>query len=138
MREVELFGIECISRGASQVYFCEKSHFASKMIQQNLEKTRFLNESIIIEKDYKECLRIAKEKNISFDIIYIDPPYRQNLAVDSVKKILSLDLLKEEGMIIIETDDEARELKELKQIGLEASDLRKYGRVSLIFLNRKE
>lgn len=131
-------GIECISRGAHQVYFCEKSHIASKMIYQNLEKTRFLNESIIIEKDYKECLKILKEKNISFDIIYVDPPYRQDLAIDSVKRILSLDLLKKEGTIIIETDDEARELDELKQIELEASDLRKYGRVSLIFLNRKE
>ena len=135
---MELFGIECISRGASKVYFCEKSRNASKMIYQNLEKTRFLDEAIVIEKDYKECLKIAKEKNISFDIIYIDPPYRQDLAVASVEHILSLDLLNEEGIIIIETDDETRELKELKQIGLEANDLRKYGRVSLIFLNRKE
>lgn len=131
-------GIECISRGAKRVYFCEKSHIASKMIQQNLAKTRFVEESNLIEKDYKECLKSLKEKNISFDIIYIDPPYKQNLAVDSVKRILSLDLLKKEGTVIIETDDEARELEELKQIGLEASDLRKYGRVSLIFLNRKE
>ena len=75
---------------------------------------------------------------MAFDIIYIDPPYRKNLAIDSVKRILSLNLLKEEGIIIIETDDEAREIKELKQIGLEVSDLRKYGRVSLIFLNWKE
>ena len=56
-------------------------------------------------------------------------------AVDSVKRILQLNLLQENGTIIIETDEEAREIKELKQIGLEASDLRKYGRVSLIFLN---
>ena len=92
----------------------------------------------MIEKDYKECLKIVKERQISFDIIYIDPPYRQDLAVDSVEHILSLDLLKPEGIIIIETDDEARELKGLRRIGLEANDLRKYGRVSLIFLNRKE
>lgn len=131
-------GIECISRGAKRVYFCEKSHIASKMVYQNLEKTKFLEESIVIEKDYKECLKILKEKSISFDIIYIDPPYRQDIAVDSVKHILSLDLLKKEGTIIIETDDEAREFEELKQIGLEASDLRKYGRATLIFLNRKE
>lgn len=131
-------GIECISRGATQVYFCEKSHFASKMIYQNLEKTRFLDESIVIEEDYKKCLKMLKEKGVSFNIIYIDPPYKQDLAIDSVKRIISLDLLKKEGIIIIETDDEARELKELKQIGLEASDLRTYGRVSLIFLNRKE
>ena len=58
-----------------------------------------------------------------------------NCAVESGQRILQFNLLNENGTIIIETDDEARELKELKQIGLEASDLRKYGRVSLIFLN---
>lgn len=120
------------------MYLCEKSHTASNMIYQNLEKTRFLNEAIVFEKDYKECLKILKKQNKSFDIIYIDPPYRKNIAVDSVKNILSLDLLKKGGIIIIETDDEEREVKELKQIGIEANDLRKYGRVSLIFLSRKE
>ena len=120
------------------VYFCEKSHNASKMIYQNLTKTRFEKQSTVIEKDYKDCLKILKNENITFDLIYIDPPYRMNFAVDSVQRILKLNLLNENGTIILETDDEARELKELKQIGLEASDLRKYGRVSLIFLDRKE
>ena len=120
------------------VYFCEKSHNASKMIYQNLKKTRFEKQSTVIEKDYKDCLKILKNENITFDLIYIDPPYRMNFAVDSVQRILKLNLLNENGTIILETDDEARELKELKQIGLEASDLRKYGRASLIFLDRKE
>ena len=120
------------------VYFCEKSHNASKMIYQNLTKTRFEKQSTVIEKDYKDCLKILKNENITFDLIYIDPPYRMNFAVDSVQRILKLNLLNENGTIILETDDEARELKELKQIGLDASDLRKYGRASLIFLDRKE
>ena len=134
---MEQFGIECISRGAKQVYFCEKSHIASNMIKQNLEKTKFLEQSIIIEKDYKKCLENLKEKNVDFDIIYIDPPYDADISVEAVKRILSLDLLKKEGIIIIETDDEKRELEELKEIDLEVYDLRNYGRVSLIFLNRK-
>jgi len=135
---VEQFGIECISRGAEKAYFCEKSHTCSKMIYQNLEKTRFQEQSVVIEKDYKQCLKMLKENNISFDIIYIDPPYRQNIAVESVKQILSLDMLKEEGIIIIETDDKERELEELEKINLNVYDLRKYGRVNLLFLNRKE
>ena len=131
-------GIECISRGANNVYFCEKSHIASKMIYQNLEKTKFLNEAEVIEKDYKIALKMLSEKGISFDIIYIDPPYMKDIAVYSVEQILSLNLLKEDGIIIIETDDENRELKELEKLQVQRYDLRKYGRVSLIFLSRKE
>lgn len=130
-------GIECISRGAKQAYLCEKSHISSKMIYQNLEKTKFLNQAIVIEKDYKQCLQMLKKEKKSFDIIYIDPPYRENIAVDATERIMSLELLKEEGIIIIETDDEQRELKELEKVSLRVYDLRKYGRVSLIFLNRK-
>ena len=130
-------GIECISRGANKAYFCEKSNMASKMIYKNLTKTKLEDKAEVIQKDYKKCLQMLKEKNISFDIIYIDPPYRADIAVDAVQRILSLDLLNEEGIIIIETDDEKREESKLQEIKLNMYDLRKYGRVSLIFLNRK-
>ena len=71
---------------------------------------------------------------MQFDFVYVDPPYQANIAVDSVTRILSLDLLKEKGNIIIETDDEKRELLELEKLNVEILDIRKYGRVSLIFL----
>ena len=132
------FGIECISRGASKAYFCEKSHEAIKMIYKNIEKTRFTDKAVVLENDYEKALRLFNKKQIFFDIIYIDPPYKENLAVRATEQITALNLLNENGIIIIETDDKERELENLKQIGYEASDLRKYGRVTLIFLNRKE
>ena len=132
------FGIECISRGASKAYFCEKSHEATKIIYKNIEKTRFTDKAVVLENDYEKALRLFNKKQIFFDIIYIDPPYKENLAVRATEQITALNLLNENGIIIIETDDKERELENLKQIGYEASDLRKYGRVTLIFLNRKE
>ena len=67
---------------------------------------------------------------------YIDPPYQADIAVDSVNRILSFDLLKEKGNIIIETDDEKRELLELEKLDVDVKDIRKYGRVTLIFLTK--
>ena len=131
-------GIECISRGAKKVYFCEKSHNAANMIKKNLTKTKFENKSEIFEEDYKRCLdKLAKSKTI-LDIIYIDPPYKANLAGKAVEQIISLDLLNKNGIIIIETDEEKRDLEEMKKLQIEVYDLGKYGRVHLIFLNRKE
>ncbi len=43
-----------------------------------------------------------------------------------------------EGIIIIETDDKDRELLALKKLKIDVYDIRKYGRVSLLFLRRKE
>lgn len=131
-------GIECISRGAQNAYFCEKSHEAVKMIRQNIEKTRFVDKSEILQQDYKKALKAYSVRDIKFDIVFLDPPYKANLAVDAVQDILTLELLKENGIIIIETDEKERELKELEKLQVEVYDLRKYGRVNLIFLNRKE
>ncbi len=127
--------IEFLSRGAKQVYLCENNHVATKMIYQNLEKTKMTNKAVIFEKDYRKALENLKEK-VQFDFIFLDPPYQADFAVDSVKRILSLNLLKEKGTIIIETDDEKRELLELEELDIKIDDIRKYGRVSLIFLSK--
>ncbi len=131
-------GIECISRGAKKAYFCEKSHEAVKMIRQNIEKTRFTDKSEILQQDYKKALKNYSVRNIKFDIVFLDPPYKKDIAVDAVQDIIELGLLEKNGVIIIETDEKERELKELEKLQVEVYDLRKYGRVNLIFLNRKE
>ena len=69
-----------------------------------------------------------------FDIIFIDPPYHFNIAVEAVEKIVEESLLAKDGIMIIETDDEKREIQELKKKNIEIKDIRKYGRVRLIFI----
>jgi len=125
--------IEFLSRGAKKTYICDKSKDAILVIKQNLDKTKLANSAVIINKDYSKCLdEISNEK---FDIIFLDPPYEADLSIDAIRKIKKLNLLKEHGIIIIETDNATRELKSLEQIGCSVNDIRKYGRVSLIFLN---
>lgn len=129
--------IEFLSRGAKFAYICDKSYEACKIIKQNLEKTKLIDNSIILNKDYKKCLYELKNINEKIDIVFLDPPYEANLAVDAIKIIKELNILKEQGSIIIETDQVQRELENLKELDIEVKDCRKYGRVSLIFLNWK-
>lgn len=127
--------IEFLSRGARKAYLCENNHSAVKMIYANLDKTRLSENAKVITKDYRKALEDLKQQNIQFDLIYLDPPYQTNFAIEATKKILSLDLLKEKGTLIIETDDEKRELLELEKLNIKINDVRKYGRVSLLFLS---
>lgn len=129
--------IEFLSRGAKKAYLCEKNQLAVKMIYSNLEKTKLTEKAVIIKKDYKKALEILQQENVKLDFVYIDPPYEANIAVDAAERILSLNLLDEKGNLIIETDDEKRELLELKELNVDVYDIRKYGRVSLIFLRKK-
>ena len=127
-------GIEALSRGSKHCTFCDKSYKSIQMLKENIKKTRMEEKSTILNVDYKKCLSNQKEK---YDIIFIDPPYKFDIAVDSIKRIIDLKLLAKDGIIIIETNEEERELKELEEVDLEVYDLRKYGRVKLLFVRER-
>ena len=124
--------IEALSRGASYATLCDKCGKAIGIINKNVEKTHLQDKCTIIHKDYEKALEMLKGNK--FDIIFIDPPYAQNIAVKSVKKILELNLLAEDGIIVIETDDDKREEEQLESVEIDKYDIRSYGRVKLIFL----
>ncbi len=128
-------GIEALSRGAKSCIMCDKSYEAIEVINKNVKKTHLEEKAKIIKNDYKKTLELLQGQK--FDLIFIDPPYVLNIAVDSIKTIIELDLLEGNGIIILETDNEKRELENLNKLNVNVYDLRKYGRVSLIFLNRK-
>jgi 16S rRNA (guanine966-N2)-methyltransferase len=130
-----------LSRGAKRVYLCDISKKAIDIINQNLSKTKLSENANVENRDYKQVLKDCKAKKIKFDIIYIDPPYKENISAYAVKIINENDLLKEDGIIIIETDEEQRDLKELekiKDLKYKVYDSRKYGRAHLIFLQSKD
>jgi len=124
-------GIEALSRGAKKVVFCDKSKYAYAIIKKNLTKTRFGEKSSIYNKSYEECLSGLKDK---FDIVFVDPPYNTNLAKNAIKKILEKNLLAKNALVIVETNDEEKLIDSEMQV----IDVRKYGKVKLVFLKRKE
>ena len=68
------------------------------------------------------------------DIVYIDPPYKSDYIFESLKIITENNILKEDGLIILETDEKDRILNQNNKLKIEVIDQRKYGRAHLIFL----
>lgn len=128
-------GLEMISRGASKAILCDKSKDAIEIIEKNIEKTHMKDKVELYNLDFENC--IDKVKTIKFDIIYLDPPYNTNYISKALNKIVDLDIVKQEGLIIVETDDEPRILKEIDKIKVKIVDKRKYGRATIIFLNKE-
>jgi 16S rRNA (guanine(966)-N(2))-methyltransferase RsmD len=130
-------GLEAISRGSKFAVLCDKNIEAIKVINSNVSKTRFENNTKIINMDFMKCLQeLAKEK-IQFDLIFLDPPYDSEYASQATKEILNQKLLLPNGIIIIETDDLRREENLLDNLNINIIDKRKYGKVNLVFLSRK-
>ena len=93
-------GIEALSRGASSCVFCEKSREAAKKIKSNVERTHLEKKALILQKDYKQCLQEMKGE--TFDIIFLDPPYKMDWAENVCREIVKANLLKKNGYIIWE------------------------------------
>lgn len=106
------------------------------MIKKNLEKTRLKDKAIVIKDDYLNCLKRFNNEKIKFDIIYIDPPYKDELYSVTLEKIQYYNLLNDNGFIILETDEEEKkqEIENNLKINYKVYDFRKYGRAYLIFL----
>lgn len=127
-------GIECASRGAKEVVFCDQSKQAINIIKKNIKKARIENETEVILGDFQNCLTLDKK----YDIIFLDPPYKTDLVKRATEKIIEKDILKEDGILVIETDDEEKIKKDLESLGhkIDIYDQRKYGRVKLIFVRK--
>ena len=125
-------GLEAASRGARKVILCDKSKDAIKIINKNIEKTHLKEKVELYNLDYEILLNTKIDENL--DIIYIDPPYDSDFAIKSIEYIIKQKIADENSIIIIETDNEEKILKELEKKEVEIQDKRKYGRAVLIFL----
>lgn len=129
--------LESLSRGAKQSVLCDSSRDAIKIIKQNIEKTRTNEKTLLLNLDYKKALDELKNRKMKFDIVFLDPPYETDFAEIAAKMIIEFELLNDNGIIILETDNKEKVIKNLDTDLIEVETIKKYGRVYLLFLNRK-
>ena len=112
-------GLEAISRGASNVVFIEKQLKLSQSIIDIAKKLKIEKISRVINTnsisfDYKTL----KQK---FDIIFLDPPFHEDLIPKSLEVICNQNLLNEGGLIYVECEKDLKldlskfDLNELKE-----------------------
>jgi len=94
------FGLECLSRGAASVTFLENYKEILTVLKKNIDNMKQQNYSRIIEKDIF-APNTLKMLNNKFEIIFIDPPYKEKKLSDLLNTIIELKLLKSNGIIII-------------------------------------
>ncbi len=91
-------GIEALSRGARGATFIEENPVAITCIKKNLTKTH-LSQATVVKADVRKGLRELRQ---SYDIIFMDPPYKLGIEREILSIIAENNLLREDGFIIIE------------------------------------
>lgn len=101
---LDLFGgsgalsLEAISRGAKHSYIIDLSKDAIKVITKNVQSLHEEGSVTIINADYKQALKKLTGK--TFDLIFLDPPYRLNI-VNELLTYLNENKMIKEGTIIV-------------------------------------
>jgi 16S rRNA (guanine966-N2)-methyltransferase len=115
--------IEALSRGAAVVECVEKHPTSIKIIFENLKMIKIEKEIKVHKED--AFLFMKKYDGDPFDVIFIDPPFTEQLADSIMTEIEKTRLFHSETIFAIES---AKKEKLLKKYGrLEAIDTRLFG-----------
>ena len=95
------FGLECYSRGAKFVTFIENYSKVLEILKRNIIVLGAAKSSKVIENNCFEFLKSNKNLNHKFDIIFLDPPYKEDKVNYLIDRIKDENLLRNDGIIII-------------------------------------
>ena len=109
-------GIECLSRGASEVHFVEKNFPIYKNLLQNIDSLG-IGEKCTVHK--MEVLKFVNSfSDMNFDLILADPPFFKDDIYEVTKNILTNNLLNKNGIMIIERSVQTKE-KDIENFSIE-------------------
>ncbi|MDP4109014.1 MAG: 16S rRNA (guanine(966)-N(2))-methyltransferase RsmD [Bacillota bacterium] len=94
-------GIEALSRGASNCVFFDIREECVKTIRKNIETAGFKDKAQVCQKDYRTLF--SENARNSYDIVFLDPPYRSGLLNEALALSTKFDILKAHGIIICES-----------------------------------
>ena len=129
LKVLELFAgsgaqaLEALSRGAKSAILIDSGIIAAKTIPENIKRCRFESNARFLRQDVFTVLPHLVSSG-PFDLILLDPPYKQNLLPQAIEKIEYLNLLTKNGIICAELAKN----EELGDFGtLELTENRVYG-----------
>jgi 16S rRNA (guanine966-N2)-methyltransferase len=97
-------GIEAISRGAEKCIFVENDPQSVAIIKANLNLTGMYDQGEVLACNINRGLKILAEKKESFNIVYLDPPYKYEEIPTILNYIFENQLIVNGGIVGIERD----------------------------------
>ena len=94
------FGLECLSRKAKHVSFVENYRGILPILKKNLSNLKTVKNYSIIEKNILIDTNFLEKKE-KFDIIFLDPPYKEKEINNILNNLSKFKALKTDGIIII-------------------------------------
>jgi 16S rRNA (guanine966-N2)-methyltransferase len=95
-------GIEALSRGIERMIFVDREGKAVRTVHDNLAVCGLEEKAEVYRNDSERALKAIVKRELSFDYIFLDPPYKKQQLIKLMELIDSHALLKEDGVIVCE------------------------------------
>ncbi len=95
------FGLECISRNAKKVTFIENYREALLVLKKNIFFLNIKEKFELFEKNCFDFFHSDHKFDQKYDIIFMDPPYKENKINFIIEIIKKKKILKKNGILII-------------------------------------
>jgi 16S rRNA (guanine966-N2)-methyltransferase len=101
-------GIEALSRGARHAVFVERDERALRALRENLDALGVgAQEAEVRGGDARAALRSARTCSETYDLVFIDPPYRRARELEAELSDLLAPLLAPGSRVVVESDRRA-------------------------------
>ena len=125
--------LEALSRGASFAVMCDTDRKAHSVERRNTELLGFSDRTEIYCCDWKKALHTLQSRNMTFDLVFLDPPYRMT----DLREIFDgIEQLTDSDSLII-AEHEAKQIIQYGS-GFVQTDERKWGFCGISFFRKKK
>lgn len=128
-------GIEALSRGADYAIFIENDKNALTCIEENLKHTKFQDKAEIRKQDAFVSLQ-SLEYKYTFDVVFMDPPYDQELERRILEYLTMSTIIDEDSLIIFEASIDT-DISYLDALGYDVIKVKNYKTNKHVFVQRK-
>lgn len=95
-------GLEAASRGAKRVVLNDRNPACIGIIRRNIDALGFSGIASTLNLDYVAAIDRLAADGASFDLVFLDPPYREGLSEDAVKRLFTKRLIRPGGTVVLE------------------------------------
>lgn len=116
---LDLFGgsgalsLEALSRGCQHSDIVDSSKEAMAIIESNVSKMAAEDSVSLFLMDYSQALKLLSKRRQSYDLIFLDPPYRLNVIDDILEYLMNNQMINHEAYLVCQSQKDTYQPKEI-------------------------
>ncbi len=104
------FGFEALSRGAASVVFVDSDRQVARTLSRTCHGLGVVDQVRILTMSAEQAVKRLSGSEERFEIIFLDPPYGEQLIPEMVYNPIFASLFERNGLLIVEREERASEL----------------------------